>query len=72
MARRRLLSDEQMAAFWAWAPAAIASDGVSSLNVPDVVHSEHFRVVTPLSVVGVTNLEVRPIWENAGTPKSTK
>jgi hypothetical protein len=29
------------------AAAAISTGGVSSLNVPDVVHSEHFRVVTP-------------------------
>ena len=29
------------------AAAAISTGGLSSLNVPDVVHSEHFRVVTP-------------------------
>ena len=29
------------------AAAAIVAGGLSSLNVPDVVHSEHFRVVTP-------------------------
>jgi hypothetical protein len=29
------------------AEAAISTGGLSSLNVPDVVHSEHFRVVTP-------------------------
>jgi Lipocalin-like domain len=27
--------------------AAISAGGLSSPNVPDVVHSEHFRVVTP-------------------------
>src|SRR6266481_8353517 len=30
------------------AAAAISTGGLSSLNVPDVVHSEHFRVVTPI------------------------
>ena len=29
------------------AAAAISTGGLSSLNVPDVVHSEYFRVVTP-------------------------
>jgi hypothetical protein len=27
--------------------AGLPTGGVSSLYVPDVVHSEHFRVVTP-------------------------
>jgi hypothetical protein len=31
------------------AAAAISTGGLSSFNVPDVVHSEHFRVVTPIS-----------------------
>jgi hypothetical protein len=30
------------------AAAASSTGGLSSLNVPDVVHSEHFRVVTPV------------------------
>src|SRR6266480_3835810 len=30
------------------AAAAISTGGLSSLNVPGVVHSAHFRVVTPI------------------------
>ena len=43
------------------AAAAISTGGLSSLNVPDVVHSEHFRVVTPKTLASGAGVLYEPV-----------
>ena len=52
------------------AAAAISAGGLSSLNVPDVVHSEHFRVVTPICVRLASLRRTVPVVARRPAPSS--